>query len=358
MNLLINLLFADLEKQQKTPNMKNSIYYLIALIILSSCKTTTMEEKFEWLPSESAPKLYPMEIYNGHLFFEDGNSVYIPCSALAHSGWGNDGSTHVTGDDFKPVPIRLEVTWASFVENKFYTGSWALPKEKMTKLFKEGVVAYRTKKKKTYNQIIVGLAPGGVAVVWMYGEGNQVEIGRFQAKETQVAMKDFVPNNPTISQKEYMDLSTELPEAIKNIEQKGGIEFGLWDTYRKKYNWKTNIDIPNYTFEKIAIEMFNGERETLFDEALLKNEFKERAIPDYMSFIITNPKGIHYVFEFKNIDEKEIFNLFQQADASKPIEIVLRMNEDLSNRKLIFKQGDKEIPIKKIDLDNMWEYKK
>ncbi len=34
------------------------------------------------------------------------------------------------------------------------------------------------------------------------------------------------------------------------------------------------------------------------------------------------------------------------------------MNEDLSNRKLIFKQGDKEIPIKKIDLDNMWEYKK
>ena len=317
-----------------------------------------MEEKFEWLPSESAPKLYPMEIYNGHLFFEDGNSIYVPSSALAHSGWGNDGSTHVVGDDFKPVPVRLEVTWASFVENKFYTGSWTLPKEKMTKLFKEGVVNYRTKKKKTYNQIIVGLAPGGVAVVWMYGEGNQVEIGRYQAEETQVSMKDFVPNNPKISQEEYMDLSTELPEAIENIKQKGGIEFGLWDTYRKKYNWRTNIDIPNYTFENSSMEMFNGEREDLFDEALLKNEFKERAIPDYLSFIITNPKGKHYVFEFKNIDETEIFNLFKQVDATKPIEIVLKMNEDLSNRRLVLKQEDKEFPITKIDLDNMWEYKK
>ncbi len=317
-----------------------------------------MEEKFEWLPTESAPKLYPMEIYNGHLFFENGNSIYVPCSGMAYDGWGNIGSTHVVGDDFKPVPVRLEVTWASFVENKFYTGNWALPKEKMTKLFKEGVVNYNTKKRSRYSRIIVGLAPGGVAVVWMYGEGNQVEIGRYQAKETQVAMKDFVPNNPKISQEEYMDLSKELPEAIENIKQKGGIEFGLWDTYRKKYNWRTNIDIPNYTFEKIAIEMFNGERETLFDEPLLKNEFKERAIPDYLSFIITNPKGKHYVFEFKNIDETEIFNLFKQVDATKPIEIVLKMNEDLSNRRLVFKQEDKEFPITKIDLDNMWEYKK
>ena len=153
-------------------------------------------------------------------------------------------------------------------------------------------------------------------------------------------------------------MSVRCPEAIENIKQKGGIEFGLWDTYRKKYNWRANIEIPNYTFENSSMEMFNGERENLFDEILLKNEFKERAIPNYLLFIITNPKGIHYVFEFKNIDEKEIFNLFQQVDTTKPIEIVLRMNEDLSNRKLIFKQGDKEFPIQKIDLDNMWEYKK
>lgn len=34
------------------------------------------------------------------------------------------------------------------------------------------------------------------------------------------------------------------------------------------------------------------------------------------------------------------------------------MSEDLSNHKLILKQGDKEFPITKIDLDNIWEYKK
>ncbi|UOX33729.1 DUF2931 family protein [Flavobacterium sediminilitoris] len=37
-------------------------YLFFVSLVLVFC-TTTMEEKFEWLPSESAPKLYPMEIY-------------------------------------------------------------------------------------------------------------------------------------------------------------------------------------------------------------------------------------------------------------------------------------------------------
>ena len=45
-------------------------------------------------------------------------------------------------------------------------------------------------------------------------------------------------------------------------------------------------------------------------------------------------------------------------DENQPIEIILRMNDDLSNRKLLLKQGNKEYPLQKIDLDNMWEYKK
>lgn len=102
--------------------------------------------------------------------------------------------------------------------------------------------------------------------------------------------------------------------------------------------------------------MFNGEAENLFDEVLLKNEFKERAIPSYMSFMIANVKGVKTVFEFKEMDEEEIFDLFKKSDISQPIEIILRMNEDLTNRRLIFKQGSKELTIAKIDVNNTWEY--
>ncbi|NRS90837.1 hypothetical protein HNQ02_003784 [Flavobacterium sp. 7E] len=316
-----------------------------------------MQEKFDWLPTESAPELYPMNIHSGNLYFEDGESVYIPCSGSANNGWGKTGSIHLQGNKLRPVPVKLEVTLASFKENKFYTGAWDLPKEKILKLFKEGFVYYDTRKKQTYSKINVGCAPGGIVVVWLSGVGNQVEIGRYQAHDTLIAMSDYLPGNPTAIQKEAFANLGKLDDQLEKIyEKKGGIQFGLWDTYRKKYNWKAKIEIAGHKFEKIGLKMFNGEAENLFDEVLLKNEFKERAIPSYMSFMIANVKGVKTVFEFKEIDEEEIFDLFKKSDISQPIEIILRMNEDLTNRRLIFKQGSKELTIAKIDVNNTWEY--
>lgn len=323
--------------------------------ILISCQDKT--EKYGWLPSESSPLLYPMNIYKGQLYLEDGSSLYIPCSGISNTGWGYGGSTHTQGDDLKAVPVKLEVTWASFLENKFYTGSWLLPADKIKKLFKEGTVNWKNNEKGTYSSVITGLASGGVVVVWMYGNGQQIEIGRYQAKETQVSMKDYVPGNPTITQKEYFDMSASVPEAYENMK-KNGIPFGIWDTYRKKYNWRTEIEIPNHTLKNMTIEMYNGEMETLFNETVAKNPFKERAVPRLLSFVFEDKNGEQTVFEVRYFNEEEIFSLFKKADGNQPIEIILQMNEDLSNRRLFLKQGDKEFPIQKIDADNMWELKK
>ena len=129
-----------------------------------------------------------------------------------------------------------------------------------------------------------------------------------------------------------------LPEFSENIKQKGGVEYGLWDDYRKKYTWRTRIEIPNHSFDNTSYEMFNGEKEELFDGSLKRNEFKERAVPMMLDFIISDSKQKRVVFEFKYLDEEEIMGLFKQAKPNKPIEIVLRMNEDLSNKRLIFKK--------------------
>ncbi|MBB6370818.1 DUF2931 family protein [Chryseobacterium shigense] len=314
-------------------------------------------EKYEWLPTESSPLLYPMNIYQGYLHLEDGSKVYIPCSGVSHTGWGYSGSRHVQGEDMKAVPVKLEVTWASFLENKFYKGSWDLPADKMKKLFKEGTVNPNTNKKEGYTSVVVGLAPGGVAVVWMYGNDQQVEIGRYQAKETHVSMEEYVPGNPGISQEEYFDMSKSVPEAYENMKNKG-IQSGIWDTYRKKYNWRTRIEIPDHTARNINMEMYNGEEETLFNETLAANPFKERAIPRLLSYVFADKNGGQTVFEVKYFDEDEIFSLFKQIDEKKPLEIVLRMNGDLTNKKLIIKQDDKEFPMQKIDPENIWKLRK
>ncbi|MCT2561530.1 DUF2931 family protein [Chryseobacterium herbae] len=314
-------------------------------------------EKYEWLPTESSPLLYPMNIYQGYLFLEDGSKVYVPCSGVSHTGWGYSGSTHTQGDDMKALPVKLEVTWASFLENKFYKGSWELPVDKIKKLFKEGTVNSKTNEKESYSSVVVGLAPGGVAVVWLYGNDQQIEIGRYQAKETQVAMEDYVPGNPTITQKEYFDMSKSVPEAYENMKNKG-IQFGIWDTYRKKYNWKTTIEIPNHTLKNVNMEMYNGEEETLFNETLKENPFKQRAVPRLLSYVFEDKNGEQNVFEVRYFDEGEIFALFKELDENKPVEIILRMTEDLKNRRLVLKQENKEFPIQKIDTDNMWKLKK
>lgn len=337
--------------------MKLKIVICLLVFSLASCQNKPMK-KYKWIPTSSAPELYPTRIHNGHLYLEDGGSVYIPTSASNNTGWGYSGSFHSQGDDLKAIPVKLEIIWASYKEDKFYKGSWDLPVDKLKELFERGTIGWRNNVPSTYSEVVVGCAPGGIVVVWLYGDDQQIEIARFQGEEMQLSMKNFVPGNPDISQKEYFKILGELSPKLDEEYKKKGIQLDIWDIYRKKYNWRTRIEIPNHSFERIRIDMFNGELETLFNGVDTQNDFKQRAIPRLLSFTFESDKGIQTIFQVKYFDEEEIFNLFKQVDETKPIEIILRMNEDLSNRKLILKQGDKEIPIQKIDLDNMWEYKK
>jgi len=330
----------------------------LLLVILLSCKPEM--KKYEWLPTANAPELYPTRIHDGHFYLEDGGSVYIPTAAINHNGWGNSGSTHTQGEDLKALPVKMDITWASYMENKFYAGSWDMPINTLKKLFEKGTVDWRTGSISNYTQIVVNCAPGGIVVVWVYGDDQQIEVARFQAKETHVDMKEFVPGNPTITQEKYFDKSESVPEAYENLKR-NGIQYDIWDIYRKKYEWRARTEIVGHQLMNIGFKMFNGEEETIFNknitEPVKENPFKLRAVPKQLNFIFEDHRKHQTVFEVKPFDEAEIMSLFKQADPNKPIEIILRMKGDLSDRTLIFKQGETEIPIKKVDFENMWEYK-
>ncbi|MDL2145126.1 DUF2931 family protein [Flavobacterium tructae] len=336
--------------------MKKKLFLLL-LIILFSCKPEM--KKYEWLPTANAPELYPTYIHDGHFYLEDGGSVYIPTAGANSNGWGNTGSTHTQGEDLKALPVKMDITWASYIEKKFYTGSWDMPIDTLKKLFEKGTIAWRDGRISNYSEIRVSCAPGGIVVVWVYGDDQQIEVARFQATETHVAMKELIPANPTLTYEKYFDVSESVPEAYENLK-KSGIQYDIWDIYRKKYNWRARVEIPNHKLMNIGFKMYNGEEETIFNKKIIEpiqeNLFELRAIPKQLNFIFEDNKKLQTVFEVKPFDEEEIMGLFKHADPSKPIEIILRMNEDFSNRSLIFKQGEKEISIKKIDFENMWKY--
>jgi len=94
---------------------------------------------YEWLPTESAPIAFPMEIIEGTLFYPGSGSIYIPDRRPFANGWGRTGSMHLVGDDAKPVPERLELTWFSYAEDKFYSGRFELNHARLDSLFDAGL---------------------------------------------------------------------------------------------------------------------------------------------------------------------------------------------------------------------------
>jgi hypothetical protein len=67
---------------------------LVALSVMTACHGAgnLAEEKYEWLPHTSSPEDFPMEVYAGGFFAEDGSRVAVIDSGSEVSRpWGTAG---------------------------------------------------------------------------------------------------------------------------------------------------------------------------------------------------------------------------------------------------------------------------
>ena len=263
-------------------NLKRIALIALFATAMVSCKDKNMEEEFKWSGSVSAPKEYPMEVYQGSLYGGGKGYHFDEMSGgLDNTGWGSSFSG--MSAIHAPVPDTLVMTWRSLVERKFYTGTWALPKEKMKQLFKEGIAdGY------PFRVVQLGLAPKGVIIVWLFGSGTQVEVGRFQGHETTIDPKDAYDNAKYMFEPDYIDdmLANEMiitPEIKEKIKQDGYPLPDVYDTYREKYLWIPKIILPEgCKITSISINMCNGEKEDI------PLSHKNRAIPYEFQIFWTN----------------------------------------------------------------------
>jgi len=285
--------------------MKKKISILLILlgtISMVSCKKQTnkktvmnilkSDKKYDFTIAACAPNLYPAEVIDGGVSLADGTSQRIPSGAILKTGWGGLAPIHANDLDLIALPVAFNITWVSYVEKKFYRGTFDLDKNRIASLFKNGFDDERNEHR-TFDEVKVGLAPGGVAVVWLNGGGTQVEVGRFIAKSVEVTKDYFIPD-ATISIDQYLEenLKEDLPEQYQNSDFMDNIPFGLWDTYRKKYTWKTKVQFTNDTSNvtSMVIYYYNGERFFTHGKNKKLLGFKENAIPKYIS-IIWNDKN-------------------------------------------------------------------
>jgi len=296
---------------QKIKSIGRVFFLLLTLnFTLNGCGDTTVN-KFDWLPSESAPLNYPMKIVNGAFSDVDGKNIGIPSGKLIHKGWGTSVSTHIIGKQFKKLPHKVSVTFFSYTENKFYQAEFDLPYDKILELFQQGYYALGARRQTTYNKIVVGVSPGGGVAVWVSGRHKKIQVAYAKAVEVDIPWSRITENE--MPREEYVRLSineSASPEVKEKLKTEGP-PLNQWDNYQTRYHWRPHFVTENRPPKMIRyITYVNGEIDYLFFPLTPELAQATRAVPTEINYHWRSPNG-HYLDHTFNFDEAEVTAAFE-----------------------------------------------
>lgn len=215
---------------------------------------------YEWLPTESAPERYPVRLIQGAFLLPDGRRVALPARRDVANGWGKRGSTHIVGDEAKPLPRRLALEWFSYTENRFYKGDFALPESAIAALFAKGVGTDRPAGGRTsFERIIVGMAPGGLVAVWLAAGSEVVEVGGWRADVADLPWTRVL-DNPDVTRDAFIAkvLEARLGAEGRARLAREGVPTHLYAHYRTQYRWRPWVTGAGQALQT-RIHFLNGE---------------------------------------------------------------------------------------------------
>ncbi|OXB08490.1 hypothetical protein B0A81_09250 [Flavobacterium plurextorum] len=326
----------------------------LGIIVLLSCNNSNkknMENKdsFSWGSTITAPHKYPVEIHRGYLANDKEMITAYINTGISTGDWGFGNNAYAGG---KTIPTNLSLTWISYADKKFYKIEAELPHDRILALFKEG---YNDKDMShiTYNDITIGLAPGGFVVVWLTGKNRSIEIAHYQAVETFVSVNEFYRNPDEDTQQEFYNYfyNAYIPKEIKEYIKKNGVPVKLWNEFRIKYNYRFNIHFYKTDKESSEreTEYVNGEKEIVKIEDL--NVYQNKPLPSYCRFWFSQ-----YNAEAE-FDGEEILDAFKKltiAHPDKKIEIEAKVAFMYKTTTFTVRCEGDEIPLEKTVV-RMWK---
>ena len=195
------------------------------------------QPEYKWGVAVNTPIGYPIRFYAGRV---GGMSIIGELySKTREPDWGN--AMGYESRSMEELPQNVDMVWLSYKEDCFYRLKTAIDYEKIAKLFREGFderVPNGEVRHKTYDTIVVGIAPGGVVVLWVgYGYLPLTEIGRYQADKIKLREPEGLDNHQRLifskkDREEVLNSNTIIPEDFREANKNKPIPFGLWDSYR------------------------------------------------------------------------------------------------------------------------------
>jgi hypothetical protein len=352
--------------------IKNLIIYFFGLLLFIpvSCQKKQeknikmQEEQFSWSEGLSCPLGYPIQVYKGSIGFKSLSDRL----STGKYGWGHKGNGMNDRSDW--MPRFLNVTWLSYAEDCMYIIETPIAHKKLYELFKKGFDAKEVSgsgkiRHETYDAICTGLAPGGVVVVWAVGPGRQTEIGRYQGKKIVIPQSEISQLDShehllfdAKYKKGIMTSEDVIPKAVQEANKNKPIPFGLWDTYRIKYNWKPVFELQNGSVlndrTKLRISFLNGEVTEIFNEYFPVKNHISNPIPRYMSFSWKAEGGKYYAGNC-DLNEESSFKAFKEVFGEHPENITadldIRVNMANSFFTVKLKGNGKDIFIETENLE-------
>jgi hypothetical protein len=302
-----------------------------------------------WLASNSAPAGTPIRITAGAFAFPGGGSIYIPSRTL-HAGWGREVSVHIVGPETKPLPDRMEITFFSFLEDKFYQGSFALPHEQIVKLFADGYRSFEEDSgRDTFRTMVAGVAPGGAVAVWVSGVERQVEVFFGQAQAVDLNWHAAMGVSASADRRRFV--AGSLAEAAESdslvTPMTERIPFGLWAAYRHEYRWRPAFDGIAAPSRIDRLSFFNGERDYMVLPLDAAAERTPRPVPSLISFTDTRA-GRSYRLIF---DEQETLATFARLGAGdQPLELVFAatVRDGRSEFEVLVRSATETVALRKL----------
>ena len=256
--------------------MKKPLLFLLLTLQLASCQNHNSnnknmnEQEYEWGIAVNTPIGYPIRFYAAMV---GGTPIVRELyTKKEEPDWGNAFGYESTSMD--KLPKSVDMVWLSYKEDCFYRLKTAIDYEKVEKLFREGFnqrVPNGEVRHKTYDTIVVGIAPGGVVVLWVgYGYLPLTEIGRYQAEKIALREPEGLDNHQKLifskkDREEVLNSNTIIPEDFREANKNKPIPFGLWDSYRdNQYQWYPTFEIPNGKIGDVDYQYWNGEADTFF----------------------------------------------------------------------------------------------
>ena len=308
-------------------------------------------DRYEWTASNSAPLGCPVWLLGGNFSFPGGDGgLYIP-SATLHSGWGIEVSAHLAGDDLKPVPDRMNVLYFSYLEDRFYQGTFPLARDTIAQLFRTGYRSFRDPSgHATYDALVAGVAPGGAVAVWASGGERQVQVffGRAEAADLDWHQTLRMPasvNRQTFVARDLAEAGRTDP--LVAVMRKHPPAFDRWAGFQPRYRWRQTFEGVGAPARPERVQYVNGERDFTVRPLEPGAADATLAAPRTLGFDDSRT-GRTYDLTF---DEDEVTAAFARvAAAGRPFELVLAAPAAGAGAKLhvTVRSPTEEVPLRNV----------